>query len=112
MNKLKTKNIFFWFSLVLTIITGLSSCQTTKAINAEPKSNDQNWTGVYTGIIPSASGMGIDVRITLNSDNTFELRYQYVGKDDDTFIRIGTFTLNETGDLITLNSENTSRYYR
>jgi len=108
-----TRNIIFCLALVgVIVMPGLNSCQTSKAVGTKQNSAGISWEGVYTGTIPSASGMGIDVRITLNSDKTFELQYQYVGKEDAAYIHDGTFTLNEAGGLITLDTENYPRYYR
>jgi uncharacterized lipoprotein NlpE involved in copper resistance len=64
-----------------------------------------HWAGVYTGIIPSASGEGINVRITLNADETYTVEYQYIGKSDEIFASTGKFTWNPEKDTIIMNSE-------
>lgn len=46
--------------------------------NAE---NSLDYTGVYEGTIPAADCPGIDVRLELRDDNTFECRYEYLERD-------------------------------
>ncbi|MDR0497547.1 MAG: copper resistance protein NlpE [Treponema sp.] len=68
------------------------------------------WAGVYTGIIPAASSPGIDVQITLNNDQTFELHYEYLNRDF-VYSAMGKFFRDETG-LITLDIKDAPPYYR
>ncbi|MCL2193335.1 MAG: copper resistance protein NlpE [Treponema sp.] len=64
--------------------------------------NSLTWWGVYEGTIPSASGSGINVRITLNRDYTFEISYEYLGRDNGLFAANGTFRWDDAGRTITL----------
>ena len=64
--------------------------------------NSLTWWGVYEGIIPSASGSGIKVRITLNRDYTFALSYEYLGRDNGVFSADGTFRWDDAGRNIKL----------
>jgi len=66
--------------------------------------NSLDWAGIYTGVIPSAGGMGINVTFTLNTDETYTVEYQYIGKSDEIFPRTGTFTWNTEGDTVILDS--------
>jgi len=66
--------------------------------------NSLTWWGVYEGIVPSASCCGINVRITLNRDYTFELRYEYLGADA-VFTVTGTFRWDDAGRNITLEKD-------
>jgi len=99
-------------NLIITVVTLLLltflSCGTTSH-NAR---NSLDWAGIYTGVIPSASGEGINVRVTLNTDRTYAVEYQYIGKSDDVFIRTGTFKWKRGGDIIILDSEREGRYYK
>jgi len=61
-----------------------------------------DWWGDYEGTVPSASGSGIEVRLTLNRDYTFELRYEYLGREDGAFAASGTFRWNDAGTSIAL----------
>jgi len=71
-----------------------------------------DWDGVYTGIIPSASGSGIQVRIVLNKDNSFVMQYYYIDRDGADFTQSGTFSWNEDGSVITLDTESIPPYYQ
>ena len=71
-----------------------------------------DWGGVYSGMIPAADGPGIAVSITLNTDYTFEARYRYINRIDDEFFFNGTFSWDDTGGIITLDSGNIHPKYR
>jgi uncharacterized lipoprotein NlpE involved in copper resistance len=70
-----------------------------------------NWDGVYTGTIPAADAPGIKVQINLNLDETYEIRYEYIGKTGE-FIDKGTFKWDQTGSTITLNATDMPPYYK
>jgi copper homeostasis protein (lipoprotein) len=101
MNK---KTILVSFFAAILIIFGLSSCATNKGIDDDHNSkNSLDWAGVYTGTIPSASGMGINVRLRLNSDQSFTLWYEYVDKPNSQYNWTGSFKWDKKGNTITLN---------
>ncbi|MDR1858094.1 MAG: copper resistance protein NlpE [Treponema sp.] len=83
------------------LLLGFFSCGTTSH-NAR---NSLDWAGVYTGVIPSAGGEGIDVKITLTTDETYTIAYQYIGKSDDVYTSTGTFSWKPDGNTIILDSE-------
>ena len=64
-----------------------------------------HWAGVYTGVIPSAGGEGIDVKITLNANETYKVEYRYIGKSNDVFTSAGKFNWNAEKDTIILGGE-------
>ena len=64
-----------------------------------------HWAGVYTGVIPSASGEGIDVKVTLNANETYKVEYRYIGRSDEIFTSAGKFTWNLEKDTIIMDSE-------
>lgn len=73
--------------------------------------NSLDWAGTYAGTIPCADCEGINVRIILNSDETFELSYQYLGKSEMPYIVSGKFTWSNDGGMIILdNGSVPSRY--
>ena len=91
-----------FFAVVLTLfLLNLFSCGTT----SHNSRNSIDWAGVYKGVIPSAGGEGINVKFTLNTDETYTVEYQYIGKSDEIFTRTGTFTWNSEGDTILLAGE-------
>ena len=100
------KAFIFTFMAVIAIF-GLGSCLSNKA------KDSLDWAGVYTGTIPAADAEGINVRLQLNKDNTYELTYEYIGKPADTsFTNTGSFTWNDTGDIINLGIADTPSYYK
>ncbi|MCL7764179.1 copper resistance protein NlpE N-terminal domain-containing protein [Polaribacter sp. Z014] len=57
-------------------------------------------TGVYVGEFPCADCIGIDNKMTLNTDSTFVLEKVYKGKGDEhTYKQEGTYVVKE-GKLI------------
>ena len=99
------KKNFFVMVLILFLLNFLS-CGTT----SHNSRNSVDWAGIYTGVIPSAGGDGINVKFTLNTDETYTVEYQYVGKSDEIYSRTGTFTWNSKGDTIILDSVNTNDF--
>jgi len=87
----------------LTVLLGFISCGTTGSANPE-------WAGVYTGLIPAASTSGIDVEMTLNSDNTYRVIYRYADRGNQEFVFIGDFKWN--GSVITLNTKEIPPHYK
>jgi len=64
-----------------------------------------HWAGVYTGVIPSASGEGIDVKVTLHVNETYKVESRYVGKSDEVFTNTGKFTWNPERNIVIIDSE-------
>ena len=94
------KKSIFAAVIVLLLLTFLSCVKTSQT-----SKNSLDWAGIYTGVIPSAGGEGIDVKFTLNADETYTVEYRYIGKSDEIFSNTGTFNWNPQGDTITLDSE-------
>ena len=97
----------FIFMAVLAIL-GLVSCASTKGVK-----DTVDWPGVYTGTIPAADAEGINVSLTINKDNTFELKYDYIGKPDSAFTKTGSFKW-KTGYIIDLGltKDSTPSFYQ
>jgi uncharacterized lipoprotein NlpE involved in copper resistance len=57
--------------------------------------------GTYKGTLPTASGEGMQVIITLK-DNSFTKTTTYIGKKDSTSEKKGSFSWNVDGNTITL----------
>jgi len=74
--------------------------------------NGLDWVGVYTGTIPAADGEGINVRMKLKKDNTYELTYDYIDKPDSTFTFTGSFKWNDTKDIINIEIADAPSYYK
>lgn len=61
-----------------------------------------DWTGTYEGTVPCADCEGIETSLTLNHDLTYRMKTKYLGKDESSFERRGTFAWNEAGSAIVL----------
>jgi uncharacterized lipoprotein NlpE involved in copper resistance len=107
------KKVFVIFLLMaVLVVLGLSSCLSNKGPYDTHNSKDSlNWDGVYTGTIPSASGPGIDVRMRLNLNQSFELTYKYLDRPDGPFNWTGSFQWDKKGNIITLNIKDVPPYY-
>lgn len=66
--------------------------------------NSLDWIGTYEGMLPCADCQGILLKITLNEDGTFTKTVAYLEKSD-IFIVQGTFTWDETGNIVVLNDK-------
>lgn len=67
-----------------------------------------NWDGIYYGLIPCASCPGIEVFLTINSDNSYEMTEVYLESGDEEGVKSsGTFKWSEDGSSIELiNNDN------
>ena len=102
------KNLFVLITILL--ILNLPLCDKTNETHNSRNSLD--WVGIYSGIIPCADCDGINVQITLNSDETFKMSYQYIDKGGDVFHDAGIFRWNANGDTIILDGKCVPRYYK
>jgi len=110
MNK---KTILVSFFAAIMIIFGLSSCATNKGIDAAHNSkNSLDWAGVYTGTIPAADGPGINVRLRLNSDQSYALSYDYLERPNSRFDFTGSFKWDNKGNTVILDVKDMPSYYK
>jgi uncharacterized lipoprotein NlpE involved in copper resistance len=103
------KSFFFLFTFLLLL--SFISCGTTGRDSG--KSSD--WAGIYTGVTPAADAEGINVKVTLNADETYTVEYQYIGKSNDIFTNTGTFSWNPEKNTVILDTEKEGdfpKYYK
>lgn len=106
---------FFTIALVAILTTACSDPQNAPrqdaTANAETQTtiplgdtsqNALDWPGEYEGVIPCASCEGIQTTLTLQADNSFELKSIYLGKDETIFKVAGKFEWDTNGSKITL----------
>jgi uncharacterized lipoprotein NlpE involved in copper resistance len=98
-------------AFIVLVFTGICACD-RKADAAHNSRNSLNWDGLYTGLIPAAAGPGINVRIQLNKDGSYEMSYQYIDRGSERFEAAGTFVWNEAGSVITLDTEEFPPHYK
>ena len=100
--------------VAVILLAGFSSCKTgqespTEVVTGLIKS--QEWKGVYNGLLPCADCEGITVQLTLNTDKTYQVSYQYVDRNHDPFITSGKFAMDKNG-IITINNGTYNIYYQ
>ncbi len=67
--------------------------------------NALDWNGTYKGTLPCADCEGIETILTLNSDQTYVLITNYLGRNDALEEeKKGEFTWNKAGSIITLSN--------
>jgi len=99
------------FAALFAVVLG--SCLSNKSVNSAGNSrNSLDWKGVYAGLIPAADCPGIDVQIILRPDQTYEIRYEYLDRENSLFTDKGKFSWDRTGNIITLDTGNFSPHYR
>lgn len=68
--------------------------------------NSLDWSGLYQGILPCADCEGIETRLQLFNNKSYQLAQNYLGKDSTLFRYEGSFEWDKTGSKIILESRN------
>ena len=109
-------------TLVLFAII-FSSCKTKQKFNEDDEKvketvvdmhnsmNALDWNGTYQAVLPCADCEGINTVLRLNNDLTYSKNSKYLGKDDAVFEEKGTFSWDETGQIITLYNDEKNQYF-
>lgn len=81
-----------------TVIT-----ETTIISDGHNARNSLDYWGTYRGTVPCADCEGIQMKLTLKEDGSYELLSIYLGRPSKREVEArGTFTWNDAGDTITL----------
>lgn len=86
----------------------VTSEKTPAVIDAHTSENSLDWEGAYSGVLPCKDCDGIDTRITLRKNQTYQLRLRYLGipeKESQDFISEGEFSWEDNGSNILLKGE-------
>jgi uncharacterized lipoprotein NlpE involved in copper resistance len=108
---MKKNRAYFCALIILTAIAVCACVSAQPMMMADNSRTSLDWAGNYIGRIPSASGTGINVQITLRNDETFTIVYSYVDRQS-IMTGSGTFTWNEAGNIITFNRTDFPPHYR
>lgn len=73
-----------------------------KIISSDNSQNSLDWAGTYSGVLPCADCTGIETKLTINNDLTFNIESKYLGKSNEVFSQSGTFAWNAEGSHISL----------
>jgi len=110
---MKRKVVIFVLMAVLVTLGFVSCSKNRGLIDIHNSRLTLDWTGVYKGTIPSASGSGIDVTMKLNIDDTYELTYKYIDKPENSFTSKGKFEWDDTWEFIKLDiAPDTPSHYK
>ena len=103
------KNLF----LAGVLIIGLVSCKkqdnteetqnSTEFVNEHTAQKSLDWTGEYKGVLPCADCEGIEITITLNPDETFYVKQEYLTENNNVAVESnGYFSWDKTGFIVTI----------
>src|SRR5690606_2388214 len=73
--------------------------------------NSLDYLGIYKGILPCADCEGIETEISLNEDETYEIKMKYLGKEERSFSDIGSYTWKEDGNTLEFEDTNSKVSY-
>lgn len=79
--------------------------------DAHTSQNSLDWTGVYEGVLPCADCPGIETRLTLNRDGSYELSTRYLERQDAPLAVRGLFSWNAGGNAIALDAKGSGQQY-
>ena len=101
--------------MLLALALALTACTARKdgegaSPGAKPDAahssrNSLDWAGVYEGVLPCADCPGIQTRLTLSRDESYELSTVYLDRDKAPRIVRGRFSWQPSGNAITLDAE-------
>jgi len=113
---MKRKTFPILILLIAFIISGLGSCVSSsskdKNVDFQNSRDSIDWAGVYKGKVPLDNGPGLSVRLKLYTDQTFELRFEYLDKSYKTIDWTGWFMWDDTGNIIILDIIDAPVYYK
>ncbi|MBT9491014.1 MAG: copper resistance protein NlpE N-terminal domain-containing protein [Paucibacter sp.] len=119
MMKLRPATTFGYGVLGLLAAIALSACaplkgdaSTAAVMAADPAHSSRNaldWAGTYAGTLPCANCPGVQTRLRLNRDQSFELSVQYLERDPAPKVSRGRFSWQADGNAITLDEQGSGR---
>lgn len=99
--------------LSLALALALSGCmpraESTAApaahvVDAHNSRNSLDWAGTYEGVLPCADCPGMQTRLLLRMDGSFEMRTLYLERQVAPQTASGRFSWNDAGSRITLDA--------
>lgn len=85
--------------------------QPTEVIDEHNAKNSLDYLGTYKGTLPCADCEGIETLIVLNKDETYEIKTKYLGKGDNSFSDLGSYTWMEDGNTLEFESTDSEVTY-
>ena len=98
------------YLLLLALTVALPACMTRDERGGKPSGLDAahnsrnalDWAGAYEGVLPCVDCPGIQTRLTLSRDETYELSTLHLGRDSAARVVRGRFSWQPNGNAITL----------
>lgn len=89
--------------------------ETTETEAIEMTSTNEStleYAGEYEGVLPCADCEGIKTILTIRDDSTYDLKREYLGKEDSSFEESGTYNIvnGDVIELVTPSSGNKTYY--
>ena len=109
-----TRKIVFVLSIACLsfALTACKSCGSSDQNQVTTDDTPQtclDWAGTYFGVLPCADCTGIETKISLNMDNTYQVSWKYLEKNEELYVNEGTFVWDSTGSIITLENMNVEK---
>lgn len=102
-------NLKWTLYCMVAVTVAAASCQTKRTASSEQGAdtahnsrNSLDWSGTYQGTLPCADCPGIRYVLTLNENNTYQLKTRYLERGDSVFTESGKFTWDKNGNQVTL----------
>lgn len=95
-----------------TVATAAAADSTSTVPDMHTSENALDWNGTYEGVIPCADCPGIETKLTLKEDKTYELSVLYQDREKQPTLTKGTFSFDESGSIITLNKNGNKTSYK
>lgn len=107
------KKVFLIAAVAGLFIAGCNSTKEESAVNTDGQTeepaidmlnakNSIDYLGTYKGVIPCADCEGIETVITLNPDESYNIKETYLGKSDNVFEDVGSFDWMDDGNRLKL----------
>lgn len=101
------------FALLVGCASDEASVELQSAMpDAHNSKNALDWDGSYSGVIPCASCPGIETRITLHADGTYDRSVLYIDESPVPNTDSGAFVWNAAGSKVTIGADEGSQQYQ
>ncbi len=105
------------FALAAIVFIGCNNAKQKNAENVDASKDvmaSENFYGTYEGTLPCADCPGIKTVLTINDDTTYELKSEYLEKEDGNFNQSGVYELAHDGKVLVLITPSSGEkiYYR
>lgn len=107
------KKVFLIAAVAGLFIAGCNSTKEESTVNTDGQTeepvidmsnakNSIDYLGTYKGVVPCADCEGIETVITLNPDESYNIKETYLGKSDNMFEDVGSFDWMDDGNRLKL----------